>query len=275
MQVIALIVLGWLAGVVVNALADYLPYHPYQRPFRYINDSPRPLLAWSGILAFVLNKRKPDIVPDTPPLSWRYPLTEIVVIILFLMVNQVSPTLPNKSIEQYALLLFYMALLTLITVVDLEHRLIQCVVMIPAIIMGLLDSIVTPFPDLSEAIRGGLFGFTIFFLLYLGGFGFTYIMGALRGRRITTVAFGFGDVMLITFAGVLLGVAYTMLAIFIAVFLGAFGAILYLVARMFMRGGYNFFTAIPYGPYIVIATLAMLLYGADIWFRVFGYYPAT
>jgi prepilin signal peptidase PulO-like enzyme (type II secretory pathway) len=273
MDIVILILVGWLAGVIVNALADYLPYHPYQRPLRYINDSPRPLLAWSGILAFVLSKRKPAIAPDTPPLSWRYPLTEITIIILFLLVHQASPTL-LISTEQYLLLLFYMALLTLITVVDLEHRLIQFVVMIPAILIGLVDAALTPPPDLGEALRGGAFGFTIFFLLYLGGFGFTYILGALRGRQINTVAFGFGDVMLITFAGVLLGVAYTILAIFIAVFLGAFGAILYLVVRIFARGGYSFFSAIPYGPYIVIALIALLLHGREIWRLVFGYLPA-
>lgn len=273
MSYLILILAGWITGVVVNALADRLPYHPRQRPLRYINDSPRPVLAWSGILAFLTGQRRPNIAPDTPPLSWRYPLTELGVIILFLMVNQARPTLLGMNDVQFLLYLFYVSALVLITVIDLEHRLILFVVMIPLIVIGLVDAVLLPPPDLVEALKGGAFGFFTFFVLYIGGFGFTYVMGMLRGRRITTVAFGFGDVMLITFAGVLLGVAFTILAIFIAVFLGALGAVVYLVSRLLLRGRYDMFTAIPYGPYIVIAMIALLLYGRDIWLVVFGYYP--
>jgi leader peptidase (prepilin peptidase) / N-methyltransferase len=99
-------------------------------------------------------------------------------------------------------------------------------------------------------------------------------MGQLRGEKITTVAFGYGDVMLITFSGALLGVAYTAIAMFITVFLGAIGAFVYLAMRLALKGRYNLFTAIPYGPYIIIATLIMLLYGREVWFYVFGWYPS-
>lgn len=273
MTVVLLIIAGWLVGIIINALSDSLPYHPRQRALRYINDSPRPVLAWSGITAFVSGQRRPTVAPDTPLLSWRYPLTELAVITLFLMALQARPTLPGMNDPQFLLYLFYLSALVLITVIDLEHRLILFVVMIPLIGIGLMDALLLPPPDISEALRGGALAFLIFFLLYVGGFGFTYIMGALRGRRIGTVAFGFGDVMLITFAGVLLGVGFTIVAIFIAVFLGAFGAIVYLLFRLLLRGRYDLFTAIPYGPYIVIAIVAMMLYGRDVWLLVFGYYP--
>ena len=36
-------------------------------------------------------------------------------------------------------------------------------------------------------------------------------------------------------------------------------------AQRALRGRYQAFSAIPYGPYIVIATLLMLLWGAQIW----------
>jgi prepilin signal peptidase PulO-like enzyme (type II secretory pathway) len=273
LDVVALVILGLVSGVAVNALADCLPYHPQQRPFRYANDVPRPLIAWSGILAVLTNQRKPAGFPQTPPLAWRYALTELGVIGLFLLAYSARDTMPGAAANPFPLTLFYMALFALITVIDIEHRLIQFAVMVPAIAVALVDAAVFPPPDLAEALRGALTGFSIFFTLYIGGFAFTYAMGALRGRRVGTVAFGFGDVMLITLSGALLGMAFVIVAIFIAVFLGAFGAAVYLVLRLLAKGRYELFTAIPYGPYIVIATILMMLDGRGVWQLIFGYYP--
>lgn len=272
-DIILLIVGGLVCGVIVNALADLLPYHPFQRPLRYPNDVPRPLLAWSGLLAFLTGQRRPAQFPQTPPLAWRYPLTELGVIVLFLVAYSARDTMPGAATNPLLLTLFYMAAFVLITVIDLEHRLIQFVVMIPLIVLAFVDAALFPPPDLGEALRGALTGFGVFFALYVGGFGFTYVMGALRGRKVTTVAFGFGDVMLITFSGALLGMAFVIIAMFIAVFLGAIGAGLYLAVRLLLRGRYELFTAIPYGPYIVAATIVMMLDGRGIWQLIFGYYP--
>lgn len=273
LEILLLVVLGLISGTVVNVLADILPYYPYQRPLRYANDAPRPFIAWSGVLAFVLGKRRPAQFPHTPPLSWRYPLTELGMIALFLLAYAARDTTLGASTKPLGLTLFYIAFLTLVTVVDVEHRLIQFVVMIPGLIVAFLAALLFPPPDVWGALWGALTGFGIFFLLYLGGFGFTHVMGALRGRQINTVAFGFGDVMLMAFAGALLGMAFVIIAMFIAVFLGAFGALIYLALRLILRGRYEMFTALPYGPYIVAATMAMMLYGRDIWQMIFGYSP--
>jgi leader peptidase (prepilin peptidase)/N-methyltransferase len=262
---------GLLVGGIINALADYLPYEPRQKPLHYQDGTPRPISAWLGISAFLLRKR--NINSDTPPLSWRYPLVEILTAILFVITLVASQSISFMTLPQLVLYWIYVAILVLILVIDVEHRLILFVVMIPSILLALVDALLLPPPDIAESLKGAGLGFGIFFLLYLGGYVFTYIMGQLRGETINTVAFGYGDVMLITFSGALLGVAFTILTIFIAVFLGAFGAFAYLLIRLLVKGRYSFFTAIPYGPYIVIATLIMLLYGRDVWFYVFGWYP--
>jgi prepilin signal peptidase PulO-like enzyme (type II secretory pathway) len=272
-DVIILTILGLVSGVVINALADCLPYYPRQRPFRYANDVPRPLIAWSGILAVLAKRRRPAEFPQTPPLSWRYALTELSVIALFLLAYNARDTMPGAATNPFPLTLFYMALFVLITVIDIEHRLIQFVVVVPAIAIALIDAAVFPPPDLAEALRGALTGFGIFFVLYIGGFAFTYVMSALRGRQVGTVAFGFGDVMLITLSGALLGMGFVIVAVFVAVFLGAFGAAVYLILRLLLKGKYELFTAIPYGPYIVAATILMMLDGRGVWQLIFGYYP--
>jgi prepilin signal peptidase PulO-like enzyme (type II secretory pathway) len=150
-------------------------------------------------------------------------------------------------------------------VIDLEHRLILFVVIIPSAVIALLDAILTTYgADLGEALLGGLLGFFVFFLLYIGGFLFTYILGKARGQPIDEVAFGYGDVMLITLSGLILGWQPLIIAMFMTVFLGAAGAIIYLVVRGLTRRHYSMFTPLPYGPYIVLGTVLMLLFSVEI-----------
>jgi prepilin signal peptidase PulO-like enzyme (type II secretory pathway) len=111
----------------------------------------------------------------------------------------------------------------------------------------------------------------VFFILYLGGFLYVYVTNRLQGRNITEVAFGYGDVMMATLSGLILGLESVILAIFIAVFLGALGALLYVVGRSLAGNKYSMFTALPYGPYIVAGTLIMLLFGAEVRMLMVGY----
>jgi leader peptidase (prepilin peptidase)/N-methyltransferase len=113
-------------------------------------------------------------------------------------------------------------------------------------------------------VVGGVAGFLVFFILYNGGVLFTYIMGKLRGEEIKEIAFGYGDVMMATVSGLVLGWRGLIFAMFITVFLGAFGALLYLLSRRLIGARYSAFTALPYGPYIVVGTIIMLLYRVQV-----------
>jgi leader peptidase (prepilin peptidase)/N-methyltransferase len=167
-----------------------------------------------------------------------------------------------------------MAIFVLITVVDIEHKLILFAVMIPSYILAILDAILTPVthePTLERALIGGLIGFGVFFLLYIGGYVYIYVVNQVQGRNINEVAFGYGDVMLATFSGLILGPEPLFFAMFITVFLGAAGAILWLVSRRISGTGYSMFTALPYGPYIVAGTIVMLLFSAEVRLIMVGY----
>jgi len=291
------IIVGFFAGVLINALADELPYRRRLARPVYPDGTPRPLVAWSGIGAFVQGLRVPPVqqpnedrkrlYEDAPSLSWRYPLTEIGTIILMIIAVFAIHAYPdsqrlllNPAIftdAQLALQLvfwwIFCAIYMLITVIDVEYKLILRVVVFPTVLLAFLNIIIAPATSitLEDALLGALWGFVPFMLLYLGGFLFTYILGHIRGEKIDTVAFGFGDVMLMTLSGVLLGFSHTIFALFIAVFAGAFGAFLYIVGRALIGHRYSWFTAIPYGPYIVFATLLMLLYGDDVRRALIGY----
>jgi prepilin signal peptidase PulO-like enzyme (type II secretory pathway) len=266
MLIVLVFLIGIVAGGVVNALADDLPKRRRPQLPRYPDDTPRPLIAWLGITAFLFGKRAS---PNGAKLRWRYPLTEIATALLMVLV--VVVTEDDRNVEQtmdtlqFIFWLIYMPIFVLITVIDLEHRLILFVVIIPSAVIALLDAILTSYgADLGEALLGGLLGFFVFFLLYIGGFLFTYVLGKARGQPIDEVAFGYGDVMLITLSGLILGWQPLIIAMFVTVFLGAAGAILYLVVRGLTRRHYSMFTPLPYGPYIVLGTVLMLLFSVEI-----------
>lgn len=268
MSIITLIVVGLIgiiAGGLVNALADDLPQRRNPARPHYPDGTVRPLVAWLGITAFLFGKRAS---PDGARLSWRYPLSEIATALLMILtLLATSDGDPKASDLQLIFWLIYMAIFVLITVIDMEHKLILFVVIIPSAVLAVLDAIVTPInqvPDLGEALIGGALGFGAFYLMYKGGFLFTYIMGKSRGEEITTTAFGYGDVMLATLSGLILGWGALIFAMFITVFLGAFGAIIYLLSRSLLGNKYSMFTALPYGPYIVAGTLLMLLFRPEV-----------
>lgn len=305
-EIIIIIIVGFIAGVIVNLLADEMPYRRgFQFPPVYPDGTERPPIAWSGIFAFLSGKRHPEnpqpppeniptkdeegnelsplqqiralansrirLYRQTPSLGWRYPVTEIACIVLMLVAYAVSleQQIPPA---QTVFWLVYSAIFVLITVIDLEYKLILFPVTIPAMGIALLDALLLPSPppDIVSALLGGLLGFVVFFVFYQGGYLFTYIMGRARGEEINTVAFGYGDVMMITFSGLILGPADTFLAIFITVFLGAIGAVGYIAIRSLSRSPYSLYSAIPYGPYIVLATIIMMLFSAEIRSLIFA-----
>jgi leader peptidase (prepilin peptidase)/N-methyltransferase len=263
-------IVGILAGGVVNALADDLPKRRPIRTPHYPDDTPRPVSAWLGVTAFLLGQRTSS---SGSKLSWRYPLTELLTSGLMVLTVYVSFTRPDVSTLQTIFWCAYMAVMVLITVIDVEHRLILFAVINPVVVVVLIEALLTPqnaTPSLVDAIIGGIAGYGIFFLLFNGGALFTYIIGKLRGRPIDEVAFGFGDVMLAGVSGLMLGWRALIFSLFITVFLGAFGALIYILYRRFTPKGYTAFSPIPYGPYIVIATLLMLLFPSAVSQALFG-----
>jgi leader peptidase (prepilin peptidase) / N-methyltransferase len=264
---------GLLGGGIINALADDLPGEDIPddlpdegtaadqpddkiqlRPPHYPDGAPRRPIAWLGVLAFLMGQRRS---PGGAKLSWRHPITEIVTALLFAYVAVAYPFSASS--------LFWMgnlAILVLITVIDLEHRLILFVVVIPAYVYALIAALVYQTPEIpfKDYLIGGAVGFGVFFLMYLGGILFSRMAANARGEELEEVAFGYGDVMLATLSGLMLGWQALIFAITIAVFAGAAGAILYLLVRLIVKGRYEFFTALPYGQYIVLGTVIMMLW---------------
>jgi leader peptidase (prepilin peptidase) / N-methyltransferase len=261
--------LGIFAGGVVNAFADDLPKRRSPRLPHYPDDTPRPPVAWLGLTAFLTGHRTS---PGGAKLSWRYPLAELATAALMMLTVYAGS---DRNVETLQLIfwLVYMAIFVLITVIDVEHRLILFNVINPTAVLVIVEALLTPNnapPSIRDALIGGAAGYIVFFILFNGGALFTYVMGKLRGQEIDEVAFGYGDVMLAGVSGLMLGWRALIFSLFITVFLGAFGALVYIISRRFLGKRYNAFSAIPYGPYIVIGTLLMLLFPSQVGQYLFG-----
>ncbi len=249
---------GLLIGGGVNVLADDLPARAPVRPPHYPDGTPRRPSAWLGLLAFLTGQRAS---PGGARLSWRHPVVEIALAVIFGLIALAFP----MDVERLFLLVF-LAILMLVTVIDVEHRLILFVVILPACVLAIVAAIVSPEPppDLGQALLGGLLGFVIYFAIFLGGIGFSNLMASMRGEPLGEIAFGFGDVMLAVLSGLLLGWQAFIFALMITVFLGAAGAVLFLISRAVLRQAYVMFTALPYGPYIVLGTAIMLIWRDEV-----------
>jgi prepilin signal peptidase PulO-like enzyme (type II secretory pathway) len=275
------LVLGFLAGVLINAFADALPR--LRRPAlpTYSDGSARPLPEWSGIIAYFSGGRKkydgtpPEPVmveqPDgtmvemykVPPhrITIRHPLVEIgtALFFAFVAVNwSGDPRLP--------IWFLYLTILILISVIDIEHYIIITPVIAVSCALAMAIAVLFPEDDVEtrEYFIGGGVGLAIFLLMYWGGLLFASLVGAARGQKLDEVAFGFGDVMLATLCGLMIGWAALIFALLITVFIGALGALLYMVGRQFTSDKYALFTPLPYGPYIVIGTIIMMLWREDV-----------
>lgn len=263
-SILLIAIVGLIAGGIINALADDLPHHQSPKLPHYPDGALRPKSAWLGISAFLTGRRRSA---SGSQLSWRHPITEITTVLGMLLAYGVHQNAATTSDLQFTFWLVYIAIFVLITVIDIEHRLILFAVIIPSALIAILDALITPDqrpPDLSKSLLGGALGFGVFYVMYIGGKLYIYFLREGRGQNVTEVAFGYGDVMLATLSGLILGLEPMIFALFITVFLGALGALLYLIVRSVMGQKSSLLTALPYGPYIVLGTLIMMLFSAQV-----------
>ncbi len=267
--IIIIVIVGLLAGGVVNALADDLPTERRPKLPHYPDGTPRPVSAWLGVSAFLLGKRSSA---KGSKLTWRYPLVEIATVVAMILTYVIKVNEPKADALQMVYWLIYMAIFVLITVIDVEHKLILFIVIIPSCVLAIVDAITTSAPpNLERSLTGGALGFGTFFVLYLGGIAYVYIANQVQGRNISEVAFGYGDVMMALLSGLILGLGDMLFAMFLTVLLGALGAMLYLVGQRISGRNSSMVAALPYGPYIVAGTALMLLFGPQIRIFLVGY----
>ena len=196
------IVVGWVAGVLVNYLADVLPVkRRLVRPFCLNCLAPQ---AWVKTLLWP--RRCPQCGKRR---AWRTWVVEAVFLAGFAwlwLLGTTVPLPPSRDLSCGSEILFRSVLLIyfgVVAIIDLEHRLI----LHPVSLVGVGFGTVFGFwrHGLQANLFGGAVGFGSMLLLYGLGKLFAQGLSRLRKQAIEEEALGFGDVTLSGIVGLLLG----------------------------------------------------------------------
>jgi leader peptidase (prepilin peptidase)/N-methyltransferase len=228
---------GLFVGAILNVLADVMPQRArFKAPICTYCDRTHEPVAWLATTGFLMAQGRCSHCGASLPL--RRVLVELTTAMAFgFLYNRYGFT------GHMLLLSIYMALFILITVIDLEHRLVLNRVIGPAILLALVAGPFTPHLNWKQMLVGGLVGFGLFYLaalLYPGG------MGA-------------GDVKLAAFVGLITGFPSVLVALVVTIFAGGIISLLLILTRIRSRRDY-----IPYGPFLVIGGVFALFWGRPI-----------
>jgi leader peptidase (prepilin peptidase)/N-methyltransferase len=148
-----------------------------------------------------------------------------------------------------------------VTVIDLEHRLILHPVSLVGAVLGL--GLGFWLHGWKSTLAGGVAGFVMMFLLYFLGDLFARLIARIRGETLDEVALGFGDVNLAGVLGLVLGWPGIVGGLLLAIMLGGLFSLLFLFVSM-IRRRYRTFTAIPYGPFLIASAVLLLFFRDSI-----------
>jgi leader peptidase (prepilin peptidase) / N-methyltransferase len=250
------IVLGWIAGLFINYVSDVLPLtRRFSQPVCRHCQAP---FSWKDYLTLrtCQNCGKPR--------SLRTWLVQIVTTALFVYFWLFPSERLGIPLTMIVLIYF-----SIITVIDLEHRLILHPTSLAGAVLGLIvgtfiySKKFSLLGSLGQSVLGGLIGFGIMFLLYQLG----TLVARYRARRMQAAgqaddeeeALGGGDVYLAGVLGLMLGPAIVS-ALAYGILLGGLVSVLFILALLVRRRYSNdaLMTFMPYGPYFILGAFYLL-----------------
>ena len=160
----------------------------------------------------------------------------------------------SLSVE-FAVITFYCCIFVVIMVIDLEHKLILNKIVYPAAVVALIISVFLPqpglisfpWPEIANGVINGVIGGVI-------GFVFLLVPALINPRGM-----GWGDVKMAGLIGLVTGSRLVLVALAMGVVLGGLVAVTLLLFKIKKRKD-----AIPFGPFLSLATIVTLLWGSDI-----------
>jgi prepilin signal peptidase PulO-like enzyme (type II secretory pathway) len=188
-------------------------------------------------------------------ISWQYPLVELTTGMLFLGAFIVA-----GSYLRFAYLLIQIALLVVISVYDLRHKII---------------------PDLFSYLFAGFAFMYLVYVLYASGWQFELLWQDLIAGPVYFAPFaamwyvsrgkwmGFGDAKLALGIGWFLGMGQAYLAMLFAFWIGSIVGVFLIVRSKLMAVSHGeevvtMKSEIPFGPFLILGLLIMLYFGSHI-----------
>ena len=150
-----------------------------------------------------------------------------------------------------------LAFLGVIFVIDMEHRLVLFQTSLVGLGVGFAYGWVLH--GFSAALLGGLGGLGIMLSFFILGAVFSRIVGALRGKKVGEVAFGFGDVFAGTFLGLLTGWPLIMGAVTLGLLGFAAFSLVYLGVLLVTKRYRAFGNPLPLTPFLILGAVVMLV----------------
>lgn len=245
LQYIGLALLGYLAGIFVNFVAEWF----YVRRKFLAEDVEEEILrlGWVKYLSW----------PFSSGLSGLYTKLRILFVeVLFVGLVVWLGISPPERVEFWwgVPVLVYFAI---VIVMDIEYRVVLHPVSIAGAVLGAVVGIYLW--GVVRALIGGFVGFLVMFLFYKLGELFMRFVNRRREEEVDEVALGFGDVTLGTVVGLFLGWPPIILGLFVAIFAGGFVSIFFIVFSLVIKK-FRMFAALPYAPFLSIAAIIILFY---------------
>ena len=234
-------VLGTVMGSFLNVCIHRIPqgksivtpssHCPHcKKPIRFYDNIPLVSFIWLRGRCRVCNA----------PISLRYPLVELLMGLFS------SILLLRYGVS--ALYFIYFILfgsLTLISFIDLTHRIIPDVISLPGIIIGVAISFLHPQLSFTNALIGVL----------VGG-GSLYVVATLYQLITKREGMGGGDVKLLAMIGAFIGWKGVLFTILCSSFIGSMVG----VAMMFISKADSKY-AVPFGPFLSLGAMIYVLLG--------------
>jgi leader peptidase (prepilin peptidase)/N-methyltransferase len=188
------------------------------------------------VLSFVLLRRRCRHCGMA--IAWRYPLVEAGTAAAFLLAYATLGPMPELLVA-----LAFLAMLIVITAIDLEHQIIPDVITLPGIAAGVLANLATGRVSWLESLVG---------VLVCGGLFFVIIVASRGGM-------GGGDMKLGAMFGAFLGWKVGLLAILLGVLAGGVVAL-----GLLFLGRKGRKEAIPFGPFLALGGAITMLWGREL-----------
>ena len=172
------------------------------------------------------------------PISWRYPIVELITGLIFL-----SLYLNFRISPQFFIYALLCTSLIIIAFIDLEHKIIPDVITLPGIIIGLTLSLTMPHITLINSIKGLLIGGGLFYAIAI----------------ISRGGMGGGDIKLIAMVGSFLGWKNVLLTIFLGSLFGSIVGIVLIILKKKNRKD-----MVPFGPFLSLGAIISIFFGRDL-----------
>jgi len=254
-------ILGWIAGLFVNYASDVLPItRRFSQPAcQHCQSS----FSWADYLTLRACR---NCGKGRSLRTWLVQILALASFLYFWLI-------PSKVLGFWlgGIILIYFGI---ITVIDLEHRLILHSTSLAGAVLGLLVGTYLYFTALKfsllasigSSLLGGLIGFGTMFLLYQVG----AIVARYRARKMQAAgqaddgeeALGGGDVYLLGVLGLMVGYQLIVNVLALGVVLGGLVSVVFILFMLLRQrySSYALMTFIPYGPYFIFAAFYTIFF---------------